>query len=226
MDYQTRLKLKEYLRGFITAERRAKMDAVLKQRTRHVTFALENIYQPHNASAVLRSSEINGIQDLHIIENENRFSPSKEVAMGSAKWLTLTHYRDSDNNTLHCMDQLKAKGYQLVATTPHRNDCCIEDLPVDKPLALLFGTELEGLSQEAIDHAHQHVRIPMYGFTESYNISVSAALCAYEIMRRLRQSKIPWTLSSEEKTDLQIEWCRKSIKHAHLLEKQFLKTLK
>lgn len=223
MDYHTKLQLKDYLRGFITPERGAKMDAVLSQRTRHITFALENIFQPHNASAVLRSCEINGIQDVHIIEGDNRFSPSKEVALGSAKWLTLKHYTGCSGSPPAWMEHLKAKGYQLVATTLHRNDYSIEQLPIDSPLALLFGTEMEGLSQEAINHADLHVQIPMFGFTQSYNISVSAAICAYDLMKRLRKSHIRWKLTPEEKTDLEIEWCRKSIKHAHLLEKQFLK---
>lgn len=216
-------KLRDYLYSFITSQRAERMRSVLQQRTRHITFALENIYQGHNASAVLRSCEINGIQDVHIIENSNTFKPTNDIALGSSKWLSLYRHSKQEENTLSCINHLKSLGYTIISTTPHKDDVTLEQLPLEKPVALLFGTELSGLSETAIEHSDQYVRIPMYGFTESYNISVSAAICAYSLMQRLRKSDIPWTLSENEIIELETEWYRRSIKSSKLLEEKFWK---
>ncbi|MFO8053618.1 MAG: RNA methyltransferase [Bacteroidales bacterium] len=222
MNKALKRKLADHFRGFITDEREEKICNVLKYRTKHLAFVLENLYQPHNASAVLRSCEINGIQDIHVIENHNSFSPSKNVAMGSAKWLNIYKYNQYAHNTEDCISSLKRSGYRVVATTPHYKAASLPELALDKPLALIFGTELEGLSETALQHADSYLKIPMYGFTESYNISVSAAICAYHLMQKLRQSDIPWQLDEEQKLDLKIEWYRRSIKQSELLEKKFL----
>lgn len=223
MDKDQKIRLRDYLRSFITDERAERIKTVLQQRTRHLTFVLENIYQPHNASAVLRSCEISGIQDLHIIENNNSFKPSQNVAMGAAKWLNIYKYNQAENNTLSCIRHLKENGYRIVSTTPHTNDVLLEDLPVDKPLALLFGTELTGLSKTALDNSDEFVRIPMHGFTESYNISVSAALCAYQLSRKLHRSDTQWQLNNDDYLDLETEWYRRTIKSSKMLEEEFLR---
>ena len=221
MDIKQTQKLRDYLYNFITSQRAERMRAVLQQRTRHITFALENIYQGHNASAVLRSCEINGIQDVHIIENHNTFKPTNDIAMGSSKWLSIHKHSNHEENTVSCINHLKSKGYTIVSTTPHKDEITLDQLPLEKPLALLFGTELSGLSETAIQHSDQYVKIPMYGFTESYNISVSAAICAYNLMQKLRNSDIPWTLTEDEIIELETEWYRRSIKSSKLLEEKF-----
>ncbi|MFW6019761.1 MAG: TrmH family RNA methyltransferase [Bacteroidales bacterium] len=226
MDIRQTQKLRDYLQAFITKQRAEKIRAVLQQRTRHLTFALENIYQGHNASAVLRSCEINGIQDIHIIENHNTFNPANDIAMGSSKWLSIHKHSNHEENTLSCINHLKSKGYTIVSTTPHKHGFTLDQLPLEKPLALLFGTELSGLSETAIQHSDQFVKIPMYGFTESYNISVSAAIFAYNLMQKLRKSDIPWTLSEDEIIELETEWYRRSIKRSELLEEKFWKKQK
>ncbi|MFO8087827.1 MAG: RNA methyltransferase [Bacteroidales bacterium] len=215
--------LTNYLEGFITDERRQKINAIIRQRTRHLTFILENIYQPHNASAVLRSCEINGIQDVHIIENNNAFRPSKNVALGAARWLSLHHYNRNDNNTVAALQTIKQKGYTIAATTPHHHDYRPDEIPLEEPLALIFGTELSGLSKEALELADLSIQIPQYGFTESYNISVSAAICAYQLSLRLKKSGIPWALSDLEQGQLKLEWYKTSIKNADKLVARFLK---
>src|SRR5258708_5894817 len=145
--------LVNYLSQFISDARRSKFDKVLEYRTRHVTIALEDIYQPHNASAVLRSCDIFGIQDIHIIENKNAYTVNKDIAMGSPKWLNLHKYRKEENNSLTCIKNLKEKGYRIIATTPHDRDCLLEEVTIDQPLALFFGTELTGISDTVRAHA-------------------------------------------------------------------------
>ena len=181
-----------FLTPFITDERKQRFEEVLAYRTRHVTVVLEDIFQPHNASAVLRSCDLRGIQDVHIVENNYQYDVNPDVVMGSNKWLNLYHYNKVDFNTPEVFDRLHEQGYQIVATCPHRDDFTPETLPLDQPIALVFGTEKLGLSDYAVEHADKHVRIPMFGFTESYNISVSAALLIYTLTNRLHNSEIIW----------------------------------
>lgn len=211
-----------YLSQFISETRRGKFDTVLDYRTRHITIALEDLYQPHNASAVLRSCDIFGIQDIHIIENKNAYTVNKDIALGAPKWLNLHRYRKEENNSLDCIQKLKAQGYRIVATTPHEKDCNLEELSIDKPLALFFGTELTGISDTVREHADEFVKIPMYGFTESFNISVSAALCLHTLKEKLHKSKANWHLNEEERDELLLRWLRNSIPKVELIEKDYI----
>ena len=211
-----------YLSQFVSETRRNKFDEVLKYRTRHITIVLEDLYQPHNASAVLRSCDIFGIQDIHIIENKNAYTVNKDIAMGSPKWLNLHKYRKNENNSLTCINNLKEKGYRIIATSPNEDVCTIDELPIDKPLALFFGTELTGISETVMEHADELVKIPMYGFTESFNISVSAALCLRSLIERLHKDDFDWHLKDDEKEELLLKWLRNSIKKVELIETDFL----
>jgi tRNA (guanosine-2'-O-)-methyltransferase len=211
----------DYLSNFISDNRRSKFEEVIKWRTRHITVVLEDIYQPHNASAVLRSCDCFGIQDIHVIENKNKYNINPDVALGSPKWLNLIKYNQAENNTLECIKALKSKGYRIIATTPHERDCNIEDLPVDGKLALVFGTELEGISNTIREMADEYVKIPMYGFTESFNISVSAAICLHTSVMKLHASNMDWRLTEEERNEVLLGWLRNSINRSALLEKEF-----
>lgn len=218
--------LLEELRKLITENKVQKFEEIIHKRTRHVTVVLENLYQPHNASAVMRSCDCFGIQDLHVIENNNNFKPCEDISLGSSQWIDLHRYKKEKNNTVACLNQLKKKGYKIIATTPHTNDVTINELDLSEKTALLFGTELTGLSDLALEHADGFVKIPMQGFTESFNISVSAALCMYDVTTRLRNSNINWQLTDEEKIDIEINWCKQVIKHADKVEQEILRRLK
>ncbi len=213
--------LLNYLLGFITDNRRKKFTEVLNRRTRHLTIVLEDIYQSQNASAVLRSCDLTGVQDVHIIENKNPYDINPDVVVGSTKWLNLTKYNENSFNTLDAFDVLRKKGYQIIATSPHEDGYTPENLPLEKPIALVFGTEKTGLSPEALSHADGFIRIPMVGFTESYNISVSAALLLYTLTNRLRESEVDWQLSEVEKDELLLQWCRNTIQRVEVIERDF-----
>jgi tRNA (guanosine-2'-O-)-methyltransferase len=218
----TTRELIEYLQPFITETRIQKFRAALGMRTRHITLALEDIYQPHNASAVLRSCECFGIQDVHIIENRNKYEVNPDVALGSAKWLNLIRYNAGEDNTKACLEHLKEQGYRLVATSPHKDDFNPETLPLDHKTALLFGTELAGLTPIALEMADEFIRIPMVGFTESLNISVSAAILIQSLTSRLRASAISWQLSETEKDHILFTWLKQSVKKSDLLIGSYL----
>ena len=211
-----------FLVQFITDERRQRFEEVLDYRTRHITVVLEDIFQPHNASAVLRTCDLRGIQDIHIVENTNHYDVNPDVVLGSTKCLNLKYYEDKEFNTPTAFEQLRAKGYKIVATCPHRDDFTPDTLPLDQPIALVFGTEKLGLSDYAVENADMHVRIPMYGFTESYNISVSAALLLYSLTNRLHASTdIDWHLTEEERNALRLVWTRRSLSRIRQYERKF-----
>lgn len=217
-----KVELTDYLMGFLTAERREKFLSNIDLRTRHCTVVLEDIYQSHNASAVLRTCDCFGIQDVHIIENQNRYEVNQDVALGASKWLTLHKYDTQEDNTVACLTWLKSKGYCIYATTPHHDDVTPETIPLDNKIALVFGTELQGLTATAMNLADGFVKIPMFGFTESLNISVSAAIFMQNITSRLRKSNFPWKLSEPERSDVLLEWLKNSIKRSELLIEDFM----
>jgi len=223
LDSTTKTRLLEHLFGFVSDERKARFYEIISLRTRHIIIILEDIYQPHNASAVLRTCDCFGLQDVHIIENRNKYEVNPDVALGSAKWLTLFKYNKTASNTSSCIMPLKEKGYRIVATTPHTDDFTPDNLPLGSRFALLFGTELNGLSEEAIGLADQFIKIPMFGFTESLNISVSAAIFLHTLTNRLRKSSVHWALNEQEKTDVLLHWASNSIRKPDIIIRDFLK---
>lgn len=214
----------KYLSQLIFPERLELFNKIVQLRTNYITVVLEDIYQPQNASAVLRSCDCFGVQSVHIIENKNEYTINPDVALGSSQWLNMFRYNEKKNNTIDAINSIKNKGYRIIATTPHKDDILLPDLNLEKgPIALLFGTENTGLSQKAINNADEFMKIPMVGFTESFNISVSVALSLYELTTRLRKLTIDWQLADEEMLDLKIDWIKKTVKRPDLLEKRFLK---
>ncbi|MCB9189998.1 MAG: RNA methyltransferase [Flavobacteriales bacterium] len=199
----------DFLTQFLTPERKEIMNKVLEDRTRFITVVIEDIFQPQNASAVVRTCDCFGIQDVHIIEKRNKFKINPNIDRGGGQWVNVLKYNDkSKNNTVDCITQLKQKGYKVLATSPHTNDTNLYDLDLDSPVALVFGNEKLGISEDVRQHADGLVRIPMYGFTESFNISVSAALCLSVLSEKLRKSNLNWKLTDDEKTELLFEWTK------------------
>lgn len=199
------------LTDLVTEHRRSRMDAVLRERTRYVTAVVEDVYQPHNASAVLRSCDSFGIQDVHIVEARNEYRVNPSIELGTAQWLSLSRHRSIEQ----CTEELRGSGYRIVATTPHGSTTSLPDFDLAAgPVALLFGTEMEGLSDAALDMADEYLEIPMVGFVESLNISVSAAVILYTLTRSLRASSVPWTLPERERDALLFAWLKGSVKEA------------
>ncbi len=223
---EEKAKLIQYLTGFITENRKQRFDEVMSQRMNHLQIVVEDLYQAHNASAVIRSCDCFGVQYVHFIENRNSMKVNEEIALGAGSWVSIKRHRGTENNTLSCIRSLKEQGFRIVATTPHTNDVTIDQLPVDKKLALVFGTEKEGITDQVRDLADEFVKIPMYGFTESFNISVSAALCMYELTTRIRQEVKEYKLSDEEQTDIYLDWLMNSIDKSESIVERYLQSLK
>ncbi|WP_296386668.1 RNA methyltransferase [Winogradskyella sp.] len=214
------LKLLEYLETFLTDHRRDRFQKVLKQRTKHFTVATEDVYQLHNTSAVMRSCDVFGVQEVNIVEEVNSKSIDREIAMGAQKWVDLNRY----HTTKSCITDLKANGYQIVATTPHVENCDLIDFNISKKSCFFFGRETEGLSQHVIDEADCFLKIPMVGFTESLNISVSAAIILQHVTAQLRKSDIKWQLTEEELIEKRFDWIKKTIKDYDAIVERFYDT--
>jgi len=224
MTREEKLKLIEYLTQFISEKRKQRFDDVIANRTNHIRIVLEDVYQGHNASAVLRSCDCFGIQNVHFIENKNNMKISADVAMGSSNWLCIHKHNGPGDNTRETLMHLKSLGYRIVATTPHKNDYTIDKLPIDEKTALVFGTEIDGISETVFEMADDFVKIPMYGFTESFNISVCAALCMYELTTRMRRDVKDHLLSETERTDVYLDWLKTSIDSSEGLIENYNKT--
>ena len=206
-----------YLEGFITENRKEGFLRVLKNRTKHFTVAMEDVFQLHNTSAVMRSCEVFGIQELNVIEQKFGKSIDKEIAMGAEKWVDINRFSSIQD----CVTNLKRKGYQIIATTPHNDSCLLHEFDITKPSALFFGTERDGLSEEVMQQADGFLKIPMVGYTESLNISVSAAIIIQDVTNRLRQSDIHWQLTEKEVLEKRLDWTRKSIKDIEFIERKY-----
>ena len=203
----------EYLRDFVVDEKNALFDRLIQERTDYVTVVLEDLFQSHNQSAVMRSADCYGIQHVHLIENRNSYDMTSTVSQGARDWLSIHRHKELENNTQATIDQLRAEGYRILATTPHANDIFVDDIDLEKgKMAFFFGTELTGLSDLVIGQADEFVKIPMYGFTESLNVSVCAAITMYSVTRRLRGSGIDWHLSDRAKDEILFKWYKNAIK--------------
>ena len=207
----TDLDLLKHLESIITENRKVTFEKVLSNRTRHFTVVLEDIYQKHNTSAVVRSCDIFGLQDIHIIENKYNSYVSNQVAKGAQKWIDFNEYNTEEYNTQKCIDTLRSKDYQIIATTPHSDSCMLKDFDVSKKSAFIFGVEKAGVSDKMMQEADGYLKIPMVGFTESLNVSVAAAIILNDLSTRLRDSNVNWQLSEEEKNEKRLDWCKKTI---------------
>jgi len=206
-----------YLEHFITEERKERFLQVISARTNHFTVAMEDVFQMHNTSAVVRTCEVFGVQQAHSIEGRFGKRLDAKIAMGAQKWVDVFRY----NDTQSCIDALRAQGYQIVATTPHKDAYFLNDFDISKKSAFFFGTEKEGLSQQVLSQADTYLKIPMVGFTESLNISVAVAIVLQQLTDKLRHSQVAWQLTDEERLSTLINWTKKSIRNVKDVLKRY-----
>ena len=210
-------KLLTYLERFITDERKERFLEIISQRTNHFTVAMEDVFQMHNTSAAVRTCEVFGVQQAHSIEGRFGKRLDAKIAMGAQKWVDVFRY----DNTQDCIDTLRNKGYQIVATTPHKDAYFLNDFDITQKSAFFFGTEKEGLSEQVLSQADTFLKIPMVGFTQSLNISVAVAIVLQQLTDKLRRSEIPWQLSEEERLLTLIEWTKKSVRNVKDVLKRY-----
>lgn len=209
----------DYMSGFLTGERVQTLRRTLAMRTRYMTILTENTFHPQNASALVRHCEAFGVQDLHTVETMCRFDPSVNIVRGTDKWIDIIRH----DSTEEAIASLKASGYRIVATTPHRESCTPETFDVEKGrFCLVFGTEHAGVSPQIISTADEFLRIPMCGMVESLNVSASAAILIYMLSQRMRLSDVAWRLSEAERSEVMFRWVMSSVRDARrILERRF-----
>lgn len=201
-------KLLTYLENIISLERKERFIQILEERTNYITVAVEDVFQMHNTSAVIRSCDAFGIQTAHLIEDRFGERLDKNIAMGAQQWVNTPRY----STTTDAIEHLKKEGYKIIATSPHKDSCLLDDFKIDGKIALFFGTERDGLTKEVLDKADSYIKVPMVGFSESLNISVSAAIILQQLIAKLKKKDVPWQLTDVEKLDLRLDWTKKSIK--------------
>ena len=209
--------LLDYLQNFITEERKQRFLEIISQRTNHFTVAMEDVFQMHNTSAVVRTCEVFGVQQAHSIEGRYGKRLDEKIAMGAQKWVDVFRYDD----TQKCIDILREKGYQIVATTPHKDAYLLNDFDISKKSAFFLGTEKEGLSEKVLAQADTYLKIPMVGFTESLNISVAVAIVLQQLTDKLRRSNIKWQLTDEERYSVLEQWTKISVRNVNDVIKRY-----
>ena len=209
----------DYLHECITPERKSKITTVLSQRSKHYTVVIEDIYQLHNTSAVLRSCDVFGVQQLHVIERKYGKKIDSEIALGAQKWVDVFRYK----HPVDCIESLKGQGYKIIVTSPHLDASTPETIEINQPFALFFGNEKKGISEEVISQADGFMTIPMMGFSESLNISVAAAIAMQELSKRIRSSEISWELTKPVALQTEIHWVEQSVRSLESVQQKFLK---
>ena len=213
----------QFLSGFITPERLSLFNKILSQRTNYLTVVLEDLYQTQNTSAVVRTADCFGIQNVHVIENKHAFEVNPDVVRGASNWVSVIQHNRTAMNTPEALQKLRSEGYRIVVATPHDHDVALENFDLEKgKAAIVFGCERPGLTEWAMKEADEYMKIPMVGFTESLNVSVAVAVTLHHLTHQLRNhTNIDWHLTDIEKQEILLNWLRTSIKRVDLLEAKF-----
>ncbi|CAM2005844.1 TrmH family RNA methyltransferase [Acanthopleuribacter pedis] len=191
------------------------LDTAVKNRTRALSVLIEDVYQAHNAASIIRTCDHHGIQDLHVVETRNRFNwpepplPADFVDTTEGAWrrVTIHRYQPADTTALTAlMNGFKQEGYRIAATSLRPGYVELTECTMDEKLLLCFGTEEHGLSETLHAAADVAVRIPMFGMTQSLNVSVSVALCLHELRRKLEAGPLDWALDAAEQRQLKATW--------------------
>lgn len=224
LDSAQKQELYTYLDSFLQEPRRERLNGVLDNRTTHFCVAMEDLFYERNSGAIIRTADGYGIQNVHVIEPKDSFKSkvTNIISKGAEKWVTKTQHDDIKNGAKQCIDELRKQGYQIVATSPHTDGHTIHDFDITKKSAFFLGAEKTGISDVVMEEADDYISMPIYGFTESYNVSVANAILLHELINRLRKSDINWQLSKEEREELMLDWTIKSIVSAEMLAEKFI----
>lgn len=224
LSAEQRQALLAHMDTFLTDARRDRLTSVLDNRTTHFCVAMEDLYYERNSGAIIRTADGYGIQNIHVIEPANSFKAkvTNIISKGAEKWVNKTQHDNLENGPMGCINHLREQGYQIVATSPHVNGHTIHNFDISKKSAFFLGAEKTGISKQVMDAADDYISMPIYGFTESYNVSVANAILLHELTNRLRKSDIDWHLSEKERATIMLDWTMKSVVSSHHIALQFM----
>ncbi|ROH97555.1 TrmH family RNA methyltransferase [Chryseobacterium daecheongense] len=209
----------DYLKQFLTEERLGKIEHFSQESSDFVLPVMEDVYQFRNAAAIVRSVEACGFHKVIAMEEENVFNPNLTVTKGAETWVEV----EKMPKNIDSLRTIKNRGYKILAVSPEKNAVMLPDYQITEPIALVFGTELEGVSDEVIEFADETLAIPMYGFTKSFNVSVAAGICMYELKQKLLHSGIDYKLDQEKLLKMKIRWSVNSIRSGAQIFEKYLK---
>jgi len=209
------------MESHVSESRMQKILEVSTDRTRYLTVVLNNVYYTQNISAVIRSCDCFGIQDLYIIGNSPSTHVNKHVAQGAYNWIDI--HRNTFRPEEETLRELKDDGYRLVVTLPAPGASSLHDFDIEKgKIAVIMGNEKEGVSDVVKEMADEFMYIPMAGFSQSLNISVSTAVILSELTGKIRSSDLNWKLGENDLSDLQYRWMKNSVKRGDQIEDEYL----
>ncbi|WP_449399362.1 TrmH family RNA methyltransferase [Chryseobacterium wanjuense] len=209
----------EYLKQFLTEERLSKIEHFSQESSDFVLPVMDDVYQFRNAAAIIRSVEACAFHKVIAMEEENVFNPNLTVTKGAETWVEV----EKMPKNLASLKNIKERGYKILAVSLEKNAVMLPDYQITEPIALVFGTELEGVSQEVIDFADETLAIPMYGFTKSFNVSVAAGICMYELKQKLMKSGIDYKLSEEKLLKMKIRWAVNSMRSGQQIFEKYIR---
>lgn len=212
----------EYLKQFLTEKRLYKIQYFSERSSDFVLPIIGDVYQFRNAAAIVRSVEACGFHKVVALEEENIFEPNLRVTKGADTWVEV----EKMSHQISSLQKIRERGYKILAVSPERNAKLLPDYNIKEPTALVFGTEKEGVSEEFLDFADETLAIPMYGFTESFNVSVAAAICMYDFKQKLIKSDLDYFLKDEKLLQTRIRWAVNSIRSGEEILNQYLKKIK
>ncbi|MBW8359657.1 MAG: RNA methyltransferase [Weeksellaceae bacterium] len=218
MDHQTTF---NYLKRFLTDERLTKIERYAAESSGYALPVMEDIFQFRNAAAIVRSVEACGFHKIVAMESENEFNPYLKVTKGAETWVEV----EKMPHSLESLQEIKNRGYKILAVSPENNATMLPDYDLKEPVALVFGTEKEGVTDEILDFADETLAVPMYGFTESFNVSVAAAICFYELRQKLIKSGIEYKLTGDKLWELKVRWARNSIPRGEQVLEHYLREM-
>ena len=196
-----------------------RIEEVLSRRTRDLILVLEGVHDPHNVAACLRTAEGLGLQEVHVIAPGD-YHPHKKVSQGADKWLDIHRHRTAEAAAA----ALRGRGYRLFAAALTPGACSIDDIDFTRKTAVVLGNEHEGVSDTLKVLCDGAFVIPMRGFTQSFNISVAAAVTVYHATRARAAALGPaGDLSLEDKDALRTRWVDLSVPRAALLKEELAK---
>lgn len=208
----------DYIKQFLTDERLEKIEHFAPESSDFVLPVLEDVYQFRNAAAIVRSVESCGFHKVVALQEENNFEPNLRVTKGADTWVEV----EKLPRNIASLQKIKDRGYKIVAVSLENNAKMLPEYEITEPIALVFGTEMEGVTQEILDFADETLAIPMYGFTRSFNVSVAASICMYELKQKLMKSSIDYKLDEYKLMKMKIRWAVNSIKSGkQILEKYY-----
>lgn len=209
----------DYLKNFLTDERLSKIEHFAPESSDFILPVIEDIYQFRNAAAIVRSVEACGFHKVVALQEDNTFEPNLRVTKGADTWVEVERLPRNMESFQH----IKDRGYKMVAVSLEKNAKFLPEYEITEPIALVFGTEMQGVTEEILDFADETLAIPMYGFTRSFNVSVAASICMYELKQKLIKSNIDYKLNEEKLLQMKIRWAVNSIKSGQQIYDRFLK---